>query len=159
MLISSRRAGALAAAFLTLTPLLAQEKPAPVSAYPPAAVFPPEGDKPAAPEAATEPPPPAGIPAPPAPPPASAKAALRPPSEGFDTSIFDGKPVQRITLQQAIEMALTNNLEVRFERMGIASTRAQVRIAQGAFDPSFFITGQYQRNKRAEDINNPSTTQ
>jgi outer membrane protein len=132
MLISSRRAGALAAALLTLTPLLAQEPPAP------------------APGAALPPPPP---------PPASQKTELKPPSGGFDISIFDGKLVQRITLQQAIEMALSNNLEVRFERMGVASARAQVRLAQGAFDPSFFVTGQYQRNLRAQDINNPSTTQ
>jgi outer membrane protein TolC len=131
MLISSRRARALAAALLTLTPLLAQEPPAP---------------------------PPAVTPVPP-PPPASQKTELKPPSDGFDISIFDGKAVQRLTLQQAIEMALANNLEVRFERMGVAAARAQVRIAQGAFDPSFFVTGQYQRNQRAQDINNPSTTQ
>jgi outer membrane protein TolC len=147
MLISSRRAGALAAAFLTLTPLFAQEKPAPVSVYPPAPV---------------EAPAPPATPAPaetPTPPPKSEKTELKAPSGDFDESIFDGKPVHRITLQQAIEMALLNNLEVRFERMGIASARAQVRLAQGAFDPAFFMTGQYQRNKRAQDINNPSTTQ
>ncbi|HEV7402380.1 MAG TPA: TolC family protein, partial [Chthoniobacteraceae bacterium] len=144
MLISSRRAGALAAALLTLTPLVAQEPPA-TPPVPPATP----------PAAATAAPPAAFAPAPPP----SHKTELTPPSAGFDVSVFDGKPVHRITLQDAIEMALTNNLEVRFEKVGIASARAQVRLAQGAFDPSFFITGQYQRNQRAQDINNPSTTQ
>lgn len=130
MLISSRRARALAAALLSFSPLLAQEPPVP-----------------------------SAEPAPPAPPPASRKTELTPPSAGFDVSIFDGKPVQRITLQEAIERALANNLEVRFEKMGIASARAQVRLAQGAFDPSVFATSQYQENRKAQDINNPSTTQ
>src|SRR4051812_47584382 len=99
MLISSRRAGTLAAALLTLTPLLAQEPPAqPDPAVSPAA------------------------------PVVSHKTELVPPSGGFDVSIFDGKPVQRITLHEAIERALANNLEVRFERMGLASARAQVRL-------------------------------
>jgi outer membrane protein TolC len=127
MLISSRRAGALAAALLTISPLVAQEPPA--------------------------------TPVAPGPPPLSRTTELTPPSGGFDVSIFDGKPVQRITLHEAIERALSDNLEVRFEKMGIASARAQVRLAAGAFDPSVFATTQYQRNRRAQDINNPSTTQ
>src|SRR4051812_30036372 len=99
MLTSSRRAGAFAAAILTFTPLLAQEPPAPASVFPPpSAGAPPTSGAPVrtpvsadARDRAEAPAPPS--PAPPAPPPASEKANLKPPREGFDVSVFEGKPV------------------------------------------------------------------
>lgn len=75
------------------------------------------------------------------------------------TSVFAGTPTERITLQQAIEMALKNNLEVQFERVGIDVERARMRFAVGAFDPVFAFQAQRQSVIRAQDISNPSTAQ
>src|SRR4051794_17505416 len=45
--------------------------------------------------------------------------------------IFNGAPTQPITLEEAIEMALHNNLEARFERLGISVQKAELKFAAG----------------------------
>lgn len=61
----------------------------------------------------------------------AARAAELP--RGLD---FDGD-VQRLTLAEAIEMLLRNNLEVQFDRVGIKVEQARTRFAVGVFDPVF----------------------
>lgn len=41
----------------------------------------------------------------------------------------------RLTLQEAVEMAIRNNLEVDIERTNVATAAQAIRAAQGAFDP------------------------
>jgi outer membrane protein TolC len=46
-----------------------------------------------------------------------------------------GTNTQRLTLGEAIEMALRNNLEVQFDKVGVSVEQARTRVAVGAFDP------------------------
>lgn len=50
---------------------------------------------------------------------------------------IDGADVQKLTLGQAIEMLLRNNLEVQFNRVDIKIEQARTRFATGVFDPVF----------------------
>jgi outer membrane protein TolC len=76
-----------------------------------------------------------------------------------DTSMFDGVPTETISLKRAIEMALQNNLEARFEHVGIGLQRSQLDFAAGAFDPAFSLSVQHQSIREAQDVNNPNTAQ
>ena len=76
-----------------------------------------------------------------------------------DDSLFGGKLTQPITLRRAIEMALQNNLEAQFERIGVTVQGSQLRFAAGAFDPVFNFSAQHQSVRSPQDVNNPSTTQ
>lgn len=64
-----------------------------------------------------------------------------------------GADAQKITLEQAIQMALKNNLEVKFEHVGISIQRARVRFEAGVFDPTFSISATTQSLRRLENIN------
>lgn len=72
---------------------------------------------------------------------------------------FDGRPTEEISLRSAIELALKNNLDVQFDRVGINVERARIKFAAGVFDPVFRMSTQYQDVRQPQDINNPSTTQ
>jgi outer membrane protein TolC len=48
-----------------------------------------------------------------------------------------GTDVQKLTLSDAIEMMLHNNLEVKFNRVDIKVEQARTRFATGVFDPVF----------------------
>jgi outer membrane protein TolC len=72
-------------------------------------------------------------------------------------AIFDGRPTEKLTLRQAIELALKNNLDAKYEHTGIAIQRAQIKFAAGAFDPVFVMSGQHQELREAQDTNNPSS--
>ena len=50
---------------------------------------------------------------------------------------LDGADVQKLTLSDAIEMMLRNNLEVQFNRVDIKIEQARTRFAVGVFDPVF----------------------
>src|SRR5947208_3490620 len=50
-----------------------------------------------------------------------------------------GSPTELITLDQAIDMALTNNLDAHFDRAGLHIARDRVRLAWGVFDPVISI--------------------
>jgi len=50
---------------------------------------------------------------------------------------IEGANVQKLTLADAIEMLLKNNLEVQFDRVGIKIEQARTRFAVGEFDPVF----------------------
>ena len=43
----------------------------------------------------------------------------------------------RLTLQQAVDLALKNNLEIEIERTNVANAAQALRAALGAFDPAF----------------------
>jgi HAE1 family hydrophobic/amphiphilic exporter-1 len=45
----------------------------------------------------------------------------------------------RLTLQQAVDLALKNNLEIEIERTNVANAAQALRAALGAFDPAFRI--------------------
>lgn len=50
-------------------------------------------------------------------------------------------------------MALENNLDVKFENVGIGIERNRVRFAAGAFDPEFSLSVSYQSLRRLENVN------
>jgi outer membrane protein TolC len=52
---------------------------------------------------------------------------------------------RKLTLQQAAELALRNNLDIEIQRIDRASADQLVRAAQGAFDPVFRIQPGYER--------------
>lgn len=73
------------------------------------------------------------------------------------TKFFDGAPTEHLTLQQAVQMALSNNLDVKFENVGIGIERSRVRFAAGAFDPEFSINANYQSIRQLENVNEIQT--
>jgi len=52
----------------------------------------------------------------------------------------DGADVQKLTIDEAIEMALRNNLDVQFNRVDMRLEDARTRFAAGVFDPVFRMT-------------------
>jgi outer membrane protein TolC len=67
--------------------------------------------------------------------------------------VFDGRPVERISLDKAITMAVANNLDARIERTGIRIAQSRVRFAAGAFDPVFSIRTTRESLRRLENVN------
>lgn len=65
---------------------------------------------------------------------------------GFLTALADSPQVlgdvktEALPLEKAIEMALANNLDVRWNRVDIKISTDQIRYAWGVFDPSFNIS-------------------
>ncbi len=74
-------------------------------------------------------------------------------------AVFEHALTEQISLRTAIEMALQNNLEARFERLGIHLQHAQIRFAAGAFDPVFSMSVQHQSVRIPQDANNPNSGQ
>ena len=70
-----------------------------------------------------------------------------------EESVFGSVPIERITLQQAIERALQNNLEAKFDQVGIRVEHARMRFEAGAFDPAFSINTSQESTRRLENIN------
>jgi outer membrane protein len=50
---------------------------------------------------------------------------------------FTGAEVEKLTIEQAIELALRNNLELQVSRVEMKVERARTRFATGVFDPVF----------------------
>lgn len=67
--------------------------------------------------------------------------------------MFEGAEAHSITLREAIDLALQNNLEARFERVGIRIAHSRVRFAAGAFDPEFTFNAAFQRQRRQQSLN------
>jgi outer membrane protein len=70
-----------------------------------------------------------------------------------------GTKAEMITLEQAIEMALQNNLDARFEHVGIAVEEARRRNAAGQFDPTFSATAIRESVRRPQNANDFSSTE
>ncbi|RYD82390.1 MAG: TolC family protein [Verrucomicrobiaceae bacterium] len=68
-------------------------------------------------------------------------------------NLFVGRPTERISIQEVVRLALTHNLDVRFENAGIGIERSRVSFAAGAFDPVFSISTSYQSLRRLENVN------
>ena len=64
-----------------------------------------------------------------------------------------------ISLQQALEMALTNNLDARFEKLSIRAEQARVRFEFGAFDPVFSVQATRDSTRRPQNANDLSSAQ
>jgi len=62
-------------------------------------------------------------------------------------------------MAEAIRWALKNNLEARFERVGIRIAQSRVRFAAGAFDPVFTIDTSQQSLRRLENAGDLRTSQ
>ncbi len=59
----------------------------------------------------------------------------------------------KLTLKEAIEMALENNLEIEIERTNTASVATLINAAKGAFDPTFrYLPGIESRNTPAASV-------
>ncbi|HET6407827.1 MAG TPA: TolC family protein, partial [Chthoniobacteraceae bacterium] len=67
--------------------------------------------------------------------------------------LFGNVPRQELTLREAIELALANNLDAKFENKGISIERGRVNFAAGVFDPVFSINTADQSLRRLENVN------
>ncbi len=72
---------------------------------------------------------------------------------------FDASTLQRLSLEEAIGLALTNNLDAKIEKTTVAAERARVQFEVGAFDPVFSAQATRESNRRPENINDLSTSQ
>jgi outer membrane protein TolC len=70
----------------------------------------------------------------------------------------EGSSSQTLALQEAIEMALKNNLDAKFERVGISVEEARRRSAAGVFDPVFAINTSHESVRRPENANDLRTS-
>lgn len=79
---------------------------------------------------------------------------------GPETPDFFGASVktQVITLQQAIEWALTNNLDVRVQNSELNIRNAEIRFEAGVFDPVFSVSASRERIKTPDNQNKIETT-
>lgn len=69
------------------------------------------------------------------------------------TGVFTGKVVEKISLRDAINMALRNNLDAKSDFLGIRSEHAKMRFEAGAFDPTFSINVSRESLRRPENAN------
>lgn len=68
-----------------------------------------------------------------------------------------GTKAETITVQQAIELALKNNLDSKFEHVGISIEEARRRAAVGVFDPVFNASWSRDSQRRPENGNDINT--
>jgi outer membrane protein len=67
---------------------------------------------------------------------------------------FPGAEVRKLTVGDAIEMVLQNNLEVQFDKVGLGIEQARTRFATGVFDPVFRLEAQRQSLQRPDISSN-----
>lgn len=70
---------------------------------------------------------------------------------GNDLLGWDRVRTERITLRQAIEMALKNNINIRWSKTDVKVDADRVRIAWGAFDPSLNLTATRESIRTPQD--------
>ncbi len=63
-----------------------------------------------------------------------------------------GTKAEMLTLEQAIELALKNNLDAKFEHVGIDIEEARRRTAAGQFDPTFSATAIRESIRRPQNV-------
>ena len=66
-------------------------------------------------------------------------------------------PVLRMPLQEIMQRAVANNLDVKVAGFGPAIESTRVVEAEARYDPTFFINSQFQRNERAQATSFEST--
>ncbi len=86
-------------------------------------------------------------------PPTFRTGTSRPGKTTKGAGIFDGKLIEKITLREAINQALRNNLDAKFDNLGIASEHARLRFEAGVFDPTFSIDLARESLRRPENAN------
>ncbi len=64
-----------------------------------------------------------------------------------------GTKAEMLTLEQAIELAVSNNRDAKFEHVGIAIEEARRRTAAGTFDPMFAATAIRESIRRPQNAN------
>ncbi len=82
-------------------------------------------------------------------------ASQNPAPPAFDAPARVGVSVaeRKLTLKEAVEMALANNLEIEIERTNTATAAQLVRAAKGAFDPTFrYLPGVETRNTPTSSV-------
>ncbi len=67
--------------------------------------------------------------------------------------------VERLTLGEAIEMVLRNNLEVQFDQVGMKIEQARTRFAVGVFDPIFRLEVSRESIQRPDITSNLTTAE
>jgi len=79
---------------------------------------------------------------------------------GPETPNFFGESVQTqvITLQQAVEWALSNNLDVKVQNSDLNIRNAEIRFEAGVFDPVFSISASREKIKTPDNQNKIETT-
>jgi len=65
-----------------------------------------------------------------------------------------GTKAEMLSLEQAIELALQNNLDAKFESVGIEIEDARRRLAVGQFDPTFSASAIRESIRRPQNANN-----
>ena len=88
----------------------------------------------------------------------SAATPASPPRTRAKTEVFNGSPVENITMRDAINLALRNNLDVKFDHIGIRLNQSKVRFEIGAFDPVFSINMTRESIRRPENANDLRTS-
>ncbi|MDD8049904.1 MAG: TolC family protein, partial [Verrucomicrobiota bacterium] len=73
------------------------------------------------------------------------------PTTAAPSDAADGATGLPISLSQAIELALINNLEIELQKNAVFSAEASVRQALGQFDPVFGAGYQYGETTRTLD--------
>jgi len=70
-----------------------------------------------------------------------------------------GTKAEMLTLEQAIEMALQNNLDAKFEHVGIQIEEARRRSAVGQFDPTFSANAIRESIRRPQNVGDFTSTE
>jgi outer membrane protein TolC len=70
-----------------------------------------------------------------------------------------GTKAELLSLEQAIEMALKNNLDARFEHIGIAVEEARRRTAAGQFDPTISANAIRESIRRPQNVGDFTSTE
>jgi outer membrane protein TolC len=72
---------------------------------------------------------------------------------------FPGADVKRLTLGEAIEMTLRNNLDVQFSKVDMKIEQARTRFAVGVFDPVFKLEATRESIQRPDITSNLTTAE
>lgn len=89
----------------------------------------------------------------------SSQVALQAADSSIGADFFGkGTKAEMLSLEQAIEMALSNNLDAKFERVGIAIEEGRRRNAAGQFDPVFSMSAIRESLRRPENANDFTST-
>ena len=72
---------------------------------------------------------------------------------------LEADPVVRMPLQEIMQRAVANNLDVRVAGYGPAIESTRTVEAEARFDPAFFVNSQFQRNNREQAASFTSTDQ
>src|SRR5688572_5845120 len=72
---------------------------------------------------------------------------------------FPGSNVMAISLSEAIQMALKNNLEVEFDKVAVDVEQARTRFAIGVFDPVFRLELSRESLQRPDITSNLTTAE